>query len=400
MASSTSGPKKVLSRFRQVVGLLLPHSKSTPPPVSSTDDDKVTTDDHQVSTDDHKVSTDEKVKSGGEDINWDNVGFGLTPTDFMFLMKCPVGDKYSEGHLVPYGNLEISPSSSVLNYGQGLFEGMKVYRREDDRIMIFRPEENARRMQMGAERLLMQAPTTEQFIDAVKKTALANERWVPPHGTGTLYLRPLLMGSGAVLGIGPAPECTFLIFASPIRNSYKSGIDAFNLSIETKLHRASPGGTGGIKSITNYAPVFESVKRAKAAGFDDVLFLDGETGKHIEEASSCNVFMLKGNVISTPTILGTILPGITRKSILEIAQDCGYEVEEGRIPVEDVLAADEVFCTGTAVVVTSVASITYQEQRVEYKTGENTVCHKLRTALTGIQTGLVEDKKGWTVHLN
>ncbi|OMO92162.1 Aminotransferase, class IV [Corchorus olitorius] len=282
----------------------------------------------------------------------------------------------------------------------GLIEGLKAYRTEDGRVLLFRPHENAKRMQVGAQRLCLPFPSVEQFVDAVKQTALANKHWVPPNGKGSLYLRPMLMGSGHVLGLAPAPECTFLIYATPMGNHYLTKHGAANLYIDDKLHRAARGGTGGIKCITNYSPVFEAVTQARARGFSDVLFLDAATGKYVEEVSSSNVFIVKGNVISTPPIDGTILPGITRKSLMELALDLGYQVEERHIPVEDLMDADQVFCTGTAVIVTPVGSVTYQDTRAEYKTGEETVSNKLKAMLNGIQMGLIEDNKGWTLALN
>ncbi|XP_021903749.1 branched-chain-amino-acid aminotransferase 2, chloroplastic-like [Carica papaya] len=314
----------------------------------------------------------------------------------MYIMNCRSGENFSQGKLVPYGNIEISPSASILNYGQGLFEGLKAYRKENGEILLFRPDQNALRMQMGAKRLYMPSPSVQQFIDAVKQMVLANKHWVPPHGKGTLYLRPLLMGTGSVFGIAPAPEYTFLIFASPIANHYK-GQSSFNLFINDEVHRACPGGGGDVKSITNYAPVFEAVNQAKANGYSDILFLDASTGKYIEEVSSCNIFIVKGNVISTPTLKGTILPGITRKSVLEIALDLGYQVKECDISVEELMDAEEVFTSGTAVIITPVSSVTYNEKKVEYKRGEDTVSYKLRILLTGIQTGILEDNKGWTL---
>ncbi|XWS40345.1 hypothetical protein CRYUN_Cryun18bG0133000 [Craigia yunnanensis] len=288
--------------------------------------------------------------------NWDQLCFAPTPTDYMYIMKCSNKENFSQGQLARYENIEISPFAAVLNYGQGLIEGLKAYRTEDGRILLFRPDENAKRMQIGAQRLCLPFPSVEQFVDAIKQTALANKHWTN-HG-------------------------------------------AANLLIEEKVHRASPGGTGGIKSITNYSPVLEAVSQAKAKGFSDVLFLDVATGKYIEEVSSSNIFIVKGNVISTPAIHETILPGVTRKSIIELALDMGHQVEERNIPVEDLINADEVFCTGTSVIVTPVGSITYQETRAEYKTGEETVSNKLQAMLTGIQMGLIEDKKRWTVALD
>ncbi|XP_077233955.1 branched-chain amino acid aminotransferase 2, chloroplastic-like isoform X2 [Tasmannia lanceolata] len=334
------------------------------------------------------------------DIDWDNLEFGLIPTDHMYMMKCSKDGKFSNGELRRYGNIELSPSSGVLNYGQGLFEGLKAYRKEDGSILLFRPEENALRMRMGAERMCMPAPTVEQFVDAVKLTVLKNKHWVPPPGKGSLYIRPLLMGSGAVLGLAPAPEYTFLIYVSPVGNYFKEGLAPINLIVETEFHRATPGGTGGVKTIGNYAPVLKAQAAAKAKGYSDVLYLDSVHKKYLEEVSSCNVFVVKGKTISTPAIKGTILPGITRKSIIDVALMQGYQVEERLIEVEELLNADEVFCTGTAVVVSPVGSITYLGDRVSYgNKGVGVVSQKLYSTLTSLQMGLTEDHMGWTVEL-
>ncbi|KAL2905555.1 Branched-chain amino acid aminotransferase 2 chloroplastic [Bienertia sinuspersici] len=190
------------------------------------------------------------------DIDWDNLGFGFMPTDYMYVMKCARGESFSQGELRRFGNIEMSPAAGILNYGQGLFEGLKAYRTQDGNIVLFRPDENALRMRYGAERMCMAAPTVEQFLEAVKETVLANERWIPPAGKGSLYIRPLLMGSGSVLGIAPAPEYTFMIYASPVGNYFKEGLAPINLVIETDFHRASPGGTGGVKTIGNYAACY------------------------------------------------------------------------------------------------------------------------------------------------
>ncbi|KAK1275900.1 hypothetical protein QJS04_geneDACA015975 [Acorus gramineus] len=331
------------------------------------------------------------------DVNWDELGFGLTQTDYMYVMRCSEDEKFSHGELTPYGNIQLSPSSGVLNYGQGLLEGLKAYRKQDGKLLLFRPEENALRMQIGAERLCMHAPSVDQFVNAVKQTVLANKRWIPPPGKGSLYIRPLLIGSGPLLGIAPAPDYTFLVYASPVGNYFKEGRAPINLLAEDRMHRSSPGGTGGIKTITNYAPVLKAQCEAKAKGFTDVLFLDSVKKANIEEASACNIFIIKDNVISTPDTQGTILSGVTRKSVIDIARTFGYQVEERPIPIEELMAADEVFCTGTAIVIAPVSSITYLGRRVHYNVGE--LSQKLYANLTGIQMGLLEDKMGWTVEL-
>ncbi|KAI0493327.1 hypothetical protein KFK09_027604 [Dendrobium nobile] len=331
------------------------------------------------------------------DINWDNLGFGLVPTDYMYIAKSPRDGVFTEGGLQRFGPIQMCPSAGILNYGQGLFEGLKAYRKEDGSILLFRPEENAWRMRTGAERMCMPSPTVEHFVDAVKKTVLANKRWVPPPGKGSLYIRPLLMGSGAVLGLAPAPEYTFLIFVSPVGNYFKEGLAPINLIVENEFHRAIPGGTGGVKTIGNYAAVLKAQSIAKAKGYSDVLYLDSVHKKYLEEVSSCNVFVVKDKVISTPAIKGTILPGITRKSIIEVAQSQGFQVEERLVAIDELLEADEVFCTGTAVVVSPVGSITYLGKRVEYGDGVGIVSQQLYSALTSLQMGLSEDKSCWTV---
>ncbi|KAF8012308.1 hypothetical protein BT93_I0447 [Corymbia citriodora subsp. variegata] len=334
------------------------------------------------------------------DIDWENLGFGLQPTDYMYTMKCGQDGNFSKGELRRFGNIELSPSAGVLNYGQGLFEGLKAYRKDDGKILLFRPEENALRMRMGAERMCMPAPTVEQFVEAVKATVLANRRWIPPNGKGSLYIRPLLMGSGAVLGLAPSPEYTFLIYVSPVGNYFKEGVAPIHLVVEHELHRATPGGTGGVKTIGNYAAVLKAQSAAKAKGFSDVLYLDCVHKKYLEEVSSCNIFVVKDNVISTPAIKGTILPGITRKSIIDVARSEGFQVEERLVAVEELLDADEVFCTGTAVVVSPVGSITYRGRRVTYvEGGFGVVAQQLYSVLTRLQMGLIDDKMNWTVEL-
>ncbi|KAG6392533.1 hypothetical protein SASPL_146757 [Salvia splendens] len=299
------------------------------------------------------------------EIDWDNLGFGLVPTDYMYMMKCSQGETFSNGELQRFGNLELSPSAGILNYGQGLFEGLKAYRKHDGNILLFRPEENAMRLREGAVRMCMPAPSVDQFLEAVKATVLANERW--------------------------------------------EGLAPINLIVETEMHRATPGGTGGVKTIGNYAAVSDSYidvnyfvlqaqSAAKAKGFSDVLYLDSTHKKYLEEVSSCNVFVVKGNVISTPAIKGTILPGITRKSLLDVAISQGFQVEERYVTVDDLLEADEVFCTGTAVVVSPVGSITYLNKRVTYG-GVGRVSQQLYSALTSLQMGLAEDTMGWIVEL-
>ncbi|KAH9694970.1 putative branched-chain-amino-acid aminotransferase 7 [Citrus sinensis] len=358
-------------------------------------------------------------------INWDVLGFGLIPTDYMYIMNCSKDQHFSQGTLTPFGKIEVNPSSGILNYGQGLFEGLKAHRTANGRILLFRPEENAMRMKVGAKRMCMQAPTVEQFVNAVKQTVHSNKRWVPPPGKGAMYIRPLLMGSGPVLGVAPASEYTFITYASPVGNYHKG---VLNLIVEEKFRRAIPGGTGGVKAVTNYAIIYKPIAEAKAKGFTDVLFLNAE--KYIEEVSTTNIFLVKTTSaryyeVEQITLtrwyeleLMTMwyeLEQITSTRWYELEQTTStrcYELEEitstryllivkeRAIPVGELFDAEEVFCTGTAVGVNSVNSITYQDTRIAYKRGAGTVGQKLYEMLTGIQTGRIEDKMGWTVELD
>ncbi|CAN7134478.1 unnamed protein product [Brassica rapa subsp. narinosa] len=356
------------------------------------------------------------------DVDWDNLGFSLVPTDYMFATKSCREGNFEQGCLSRYGNMELNPAAGILNYGQaklqifiqkthtkysynkrfflGLIEGMKAYRGEDGRVLMFRPELNAMRMKNGAERMCMHSPSVQQFMEGVKQTVLANKRWVPPPGKGSLYLRPLLFGSGASLGVSAASEYTFVVFGSPVQNYFKEGTAALNLYVEEVIPRAYIGGTGAVKAISNYGPVLDAMRRAKARGFSDVLYLDAETKKNIEEVSAANIFLVKGNTIVTPATNGTILRGIIRESVIEIALDLGYKVEERVVPVEEMKEAEEVFCTGTAAGIASVGSITFQNIRTEYKVGDGLVTQQLRSILVGIQNGSIQDTKGWVLEID
>ncbi|KAL6903344.1 hypothetical protein ACP4OV_004157 [Aristida adscensionis] len=265
-------------------------------------------------------------------------------------MRCSSDGVFTKGELLPYGPIELNPASAVLNYGQGLLEGLRAHRKENGTILLFRPNENALRMRIGADRLCMPAPSVEQFLEAVKLTVLANKRWVPPTGKGSLYIRPLLIGSGAILGVAPAPQYTFVVFVCPVGHYFKDGLSPISLLTEEEYHRAAPGGTGNIKTIGNYASVVSAQRRAKQKGHSDVLYLD--------PVHKRRKFLL----VIYSWIMRTILPGITRKSVVEIAQNLGFQVEERYITTDELLGADEVFCTGTAVVLSPVGSITYRER--------------------------------------
>ncbi|MCE0480750.1 hypothetical protein HAX54_037853 [Datura stramonium] len=246
-------------------------------------------------------------------------------------------------------------------------------------FLIPSEKDSAVRVQIGAERMCMPSPTVDQFVNAVKQTALANNRWY------LVWLLPQYI--------------TFLVCACPVGNYLKDATGTISLFVEEEVHRAACGGVGGIKCITNYAPVMKAMRNAKWRGFTDVLYLDSVNNKYIEEASSSNIFLIKGKVISTPKASGTILEGVTKKSVIDIAHDLGYQVEERLIEVEELITAEEVFCTGTALGVAPVESVTYKAKRIEYKISSELITQQLNSRLVGIQRGTTEDKRNWIVEV-
>jgi branched-chain amino acid aminotransferase len=333
------------------------------------------------------------------EIDWNAIGFGLTTTSHMFKATCELGGEWKVEGVVPYGDLSLSPAAAVLNYGQGVFEGMKAFRTVEDELLVFRPDENAARCEEGAGRMSMPAVPRDLFQKAVLQTVSANADYVPPVGMGSLYLRPLLIGTGAILGLGPAPSYTFLVYCSPVASYFKGGqLTPIDLTVEETYHRAAPGGSGSTKCIGNYSPVLKVQLEAKNQGFSDVMYLDAKENKYIEEVSSCNFFCVKGKKISTPSLQGTILPGITRKSICELAAARGFTVEERPVSIEEVMDADECFCTGTAVVVAPVGSVTFRGKKTTFSNGEvGPTSQMMYDQLTGIQQGKLPDERGWNV---
>ena len=301
---------------------------------------------------------------------WDKFGFSLNDmrTDYMWLDKVQADtgncaySQSSQDCLVPLGPLSLHPSSTVLNYGQSLFEGLKAFRRADGSIALFRPERNARRMSDGAKRLLLPPVDEDAFVAAADAVVRSNAKFVPPFGKGALYLRPLLFGSGEGLGVKPSTESTFCIYCSPVGNYFKGGLKAISLQAVEGYSRAAPGGSGGIKAGGNYAPPFQVQKEVRSRGYDEALFLDAKHGEAIEEAGASNFFaVFPNNTIVTPPLdTGTILPGVTRASIIELARrECNCEVYERRITIDDLDGASEAFCCGTGASITPVGKVNY-----------------------------------------
>ena len=331
-----------------------------------------------------------------KNIDWDNLGFDINAAEKMFMANYRNG-KWDNGEIVNYDKIQIFPSAVILNYGQGIFEGMKAYRTKDGRIAMFRPYDNARRLNDGCKRLCMPELDVDFFVSSIVKLLKENVDYIPPYGKGDLYIRPVLFGSGQMLGVNPATEYTFIVFMSPVGPYFKGGLSGIKLEIRDDFHRAPLYGTGGIKAVGNYASSLYPKKVVKDNGYDEVIYLDARMSTYIEEVGSANFFMIKDGVLSTPKLLGSILPGITRDSILKIARDVfGLIPIERDIRYDEIFSADELFCSGTAAVVTPISLVAYKDKKYTIGNGKpGEITKKLYVELKGIQLGEKEDKYGW-----
>ncbi len=330
-------------------------------------------------------------------IDWDNLGFNVVETRSMYKARCRQGEPWQSGGLIPYGTIKLSPAAGVLNYGQGCFEGTKAYQTAKDRVVLFRPEMNAKRMVMSTRRLCIPEMNQEFFLQAVEETLKDNIDYVPPYNKGSLYIRPIVWGTSPAIGVRPVEEYTFMVFVSPVGPYFKGGGKPLRLIVSNDYHRAAPKGIGDAKAIGNYSASLYPLTEAKNRGFDEVIYLDAKNEKFVEEVGSANLFALKGNTLKTPRLSGSILPGVTRDSIIALAKEkLGLEMLETDVTLTELYDADEVFCTGTAVVVTAVGSITDLdgEHRIaDEKMGRLT--SKLKEMITGIQRGDISDEFGW-----
>ena len=334
-------------------------------------------------------------------IDWDNLTFSLTPAKSMFISHWENETNWTDGKLIPFGNISMSPAAGVLNYGQGIFEGMKAFRTIENRIVLFRPNKNIERATLSAERLCIPIVPFDLFMDGLLKVVKDNSDFIPPSDKGSLYIRPIIWGTGAVLGVGPASSYTFLIYVSPVGPYFKSGIRCLNMRVTKNFHRAAPRGVGNFKTIGNYAASLYPQKLAKSSGFDEVIYLNAGDNESIEEVGSANLFIVKDKTVSTPPLGGTILPGVTRDSVIHISREIlGLDVEERPISLSEMMEADEVFCTGTAVSVTPIGEIT-SDDSVSTINGNKigNITLTLNTELTDIQKEIKDDPFGWLIQV-
>ncbi len=331
-------------------------------------------------------------------IDWKNLPFGYQKTDYN--VRCYYRDgKWGELEVTSSERIDLHMAAVALHYGQQSFEGMKAFRGKDGKIRLFRWEENAKRMQNSSDGILMAKLPTDLFEEAIKKVIKLNERFVPPYGSGaSLYIRPLLIGSGHEVGVKPADEYLFVVFVTPVGPYFKAGFKPVDMLLVHDFDRAAPYGTGHIKVGGNYAAGLTAMKFAKEKGCANVIFLDAKEKKYIDECGPANFFGIKNNTYITPKS-NSILPSVTNKSLEQIAADLGYKVERRQVPLEELSTFEEVGACGTAAVISPIGKIVDCSNEKEYiyspdgKPGK--ISTELYNTLLEIQTGDREDKHGW-----
>ncbi len=333
-----------------------------------------------------------------KDINWGSLGFGYVQTDKRYVSNYKNG-AWDEGGLTEDATVVINECAGVLQYAQTIFEGLKAYTTEDGHIVTFRPDLNAQRMMDSAARLEIPVFPKERFLDAVDQVVKANAAYVPPFGSGaTLYLRPYMFGTNPVIGVKPATEYQFRMFGTPVGPYFKGGIKPLILKV-SDYDRAAPCGTGNIKAGLNYAMSLHAIVTAHEEGYDENMYLDSKTRTKVEETGGANfLFVTKDNKVVTPKS-DTILPSITRRSLIYVAREyLGLEAEEREIPFEEVKDMAECGLCGTAAVISPVGKVVDHGKEICFPSGMNDmgpVTRKLYETLTGIQMGKIKAPEGW-----
>ncbi len=335
-----------------------------------------------------------------------SLGFGKYFTDHMFTAKYSSEKGWHSAHIGEYKAFELDPGASVLHYGQALFEGMKAFRQKSGKIVLFRPEFNWKRMVAGADRLCMEAPPKDLFMQGIKELVKIDQEWIP-NQPGSLYIRPTLIGTEAFLGVRPSNEILFFAILSPVSSYYAEGSAPINIWVETKYLRAAPGGLGATKAAANYAGSLKAALEAKKKGYAQVLWLD-YLREHIDEVGTMNVFFVFENEIVTPSLEGTILGGGIRDSVIQLLKSWDLPIKERKLKLSEVLTASrngtlkEAFGTGTAAVISPIGTLASESWKIQLtqdgKQGE--LSQQIYDELTGVQYGHREDKLGWMTDLN
>lgn len=334
------------------------------------------------------------------------LGFGHIFTDHMFMMNYTEGQGWHDARIVPYGDLTISPAAMVFHYGQEMFEGMKAYKCADGRIRLFRPNKNIERANNSNRRLCIPEIPADDFLNAIKTLVAVDADWIPSRPGTSLYIRPFVIATDPFLGVRPSNTYKFIIILSPVGAYYESGLDPVKIWIEDDYVRAVRGGIGEAKTGGNYVASLAAQVKAHDEGYSQVLWLDGVERKYIEEVGAMNIFFKINGTVVTPMLNGSILPGVTRASCIDLCKHWGLPVEERRISVDELVEAartgalEECWGSGTAAVISPVGALRYENEVMQIKDGGiGEFSQKLYDTVTGIQTGKVEDTLGWTVEV-
>lgn len=334
------------------------------------------------------------------------LGFGRYFTDYMFTMKYTAGEGWHDAKIQPNEPLHFDLATSIFHYAQGIFEGMKAFLQPDGSIGVFRPDQNWARMNNSARRMCIPEFPVDVVEEGLEELLKLEKDWIPKEAGTALYIRPTIVATRVMLGVHASTEYLFFIILSPVGSYYAHGLEPTKLLVEDYYTRATLGGTGEAKCLGNYAASMKAGEEAEEKGFDQVLWLDAREKKYVEEVGSMNIFFVIGGEVVTPELVGSILPGITRKSCLHLLQQKGYKTAERRVSIGEVIAAikdgslKEAFGTGTAAVISPVGLIRYKECDYEIGGGKmGEVTKMLYDAVTGIQYGKHKDEYGWMKHI-
>ncbi|MFI3237032.1 MAG: branched-chain amino acid aminotransferase [Lachnospiraceae bacterium] len=336
----------------------------------------------------------------------DPLTFGTIFTDHMFVMDYVEGQGWIDPRIVPYAPLQIDPSAMVFHYGQEMFEGLKAYKTEEDKILLFRPDCNIKRSNDTCERICMPTIPEEDYLQAITSVVAKEEAWIPTKPGTSLYIRPFIIATDPFLGVRPSHTYKFIIILSPVGAYYPEGLDPVKIWIEDEYVRAVKGGLGEAKAGANYVASLKAQVKAHDAGYSQVLWLDGVERKYIEEVGAMNIFFKINGTVVTPMLNGSILPGVTRRSCIELCKEWGYPVEERRVSADELIEAaqngtlEEVWGSGTAAVISPVGHLRKGEDVFQIKDGGiGKLSQKLYDTVTSIQLGKLEGPKGWVVEV-
>ncbi|WP_088008135.1 branched-chain amino acid aminotransferase [Indiicoccus explosivorum] len=332
--------------------------------------------------------------------------FGTIFTDHMFMMDYTEGKGWHDPRIVPYGPLELDPAAMIFHYGQTVFEGMKAYRTQDGRSLLFRPEMNMKRLNKSCERMSIPPIDEEKVLACLLELLRLDQEWIPEAPGTSLYIRPFVISTEPNLAVGPSRSYRLSIILSPVGPYFPGGLKPVTIHVEDTFTRAVKGGTGTAKTAGNYSSGYRAQANAKQQGNADVLWLDGIEKKYIEEVGSMNIFFKIGNEVITPALNGSILEGVTRKSVIELLGSWGLPVTERKIAIEELFdlheagKVEEIFGTGTAAVISPVGELNWRGKKaVINQHGIGDLSQRLYDTITGIQSGRLEDEFGWTVEI-